>query len=91
MDLLTNAQSPAEPEAKVKVGEMFLIEGLAACNADFVISTLQYWSEKKVIYVLILIIWFICRFITCQKPILNSESTFFFHDFFCFFLQGWGF
>jgi len=47
LDLLTNAQSPAEPEAKVKVGEMFLIEGLAACNVDFVISTLQYWSEKK--------------------------------------------
>ena len=49
MDLLTNANGPAEPEAKVKVGEMFLIEGLAACNVDFVISTLQYWSEKKVI------------------------------------------
>ena len=62
MDLLTNAQSPAEPEAKVKVGEMFLIEGLAACNVDFVISTLQYWSEKKVI-MYVINIWFI----TCQK------------------------
>ena len=59
MDLLTDANSPAEPEAKIKVAEMFLWEGLAACNVDFVISTLQYWSEKKVINNYVLIIWFI--------------------------------
>ena len=47
MDLLTDANT--EPEDKFKVGEMFLLEGLAACNVDYVIFTLQYWSEKKVI------------------------------------------
>ena len=45
MEVLTEANNPHA----FKVGEIFLLEGLKAHHACFIMGTLQYWAATKAI------------------------------------------